>query len=77
VTKTVRSSTGAIHPGESVVVTGASSTSGTVTAEAIRVGAGGATASLAGLFGGRGSSGGGSGNGAGGGGGGQTLFGPG
>jgi hypothetical protein len=48
VSKTIKSSVAAIHPGESVVITGASSKSGVITAESIRVGASG----LASPFGG-------------------------
>jgi hypothetical protein len=55
VTKNVKSSVGAIHPGETVAVTGASSANGVVSAEAITVGASGASG-LASLFGGLGSS---------------------
>ena len=62
VSKTVKSSVAAIHPGESVVITGGSSTGGVITAEAIRVGAGAGSP-----FGGAG----------GGGGGAQSLFGAG
>jgi hypothetical protein len=91
VTKTVSSSTKAIHPGETVVVTGAAGSDGAVTAEAIRVGTG--AGGLASLFGGAarsgasgseasssGSSGSGAGRGGAGGagtGGGPALFGPG
>ncbi len=49
VTKTVKSSVHAIHPGEIVTVTGAAGANGTVSAEAIRVGS---TGGLAALFGG-------------------------
>jgi hypothetical protein len=48
VSKTVKSSVAAIHPGESVVITGGSSTGGVITAEAIRVGATGAGSPFAG-----------------------------
>ncbi len=49
VTKTVKSSVKAIHPGETVTVTGSTAADGTVTAESIRVGAlGGGLASLLG-----------------------------
>jgi hypothetical protein len=65
VSKTVKSSVAAIHPGESVVITGGSSTGGVITAEAIRVGTG------------AGSPFGGAGGGGGGGGGAPSLFGAG
>ncbi len=51
VTKSVRSSVHDIHPGETVTVTGSTSSDGTVDAEAIRVG-GGAAGGLGALFGG-------------------------
>ncbi len=51
VTKTVTSSVKAIHPGESVLVTGPSAANGAIDAESIRVGAG-AGAGLGGLLGG-------------------------
>jgi uncharacterized membrane protein YgcG len=51
VTKTVKASVKGIHPGETVVVTGAPSANGAITAESIRVGTTGASA-LGGLFGG-------------------------
>jgi hypothetical protein len=51
VQKTATASVGAIHPGETVTVTGAAGSDGSVSAEAIRVG-GGAGEGLAGLFGG-------------------------
>ncbi len=51
VSKTVTSSVKAIHPGETVTVTGSAGANGAVSAESIRVGAGGA-GGLAGLFGG-------------------------
>jgi len=80
VTRTVRSSVRAIHPGETVIVTGSSDSSGTVHAQSIRASEGGADAGLgAALFGGGGA--GGSGSGAvrsgssGGGGEGPALFG--
>ena len=63
VTKSVSSDTKSIHPGETVVVTGAKSSNGAVTAETIRVGAE-AGGGIASLFGGSGS-GSGSGSGAG------------
>jgi hypothetical protein len=75
VTKTVSSSVKAIHPGETVVIVGATGAGGTVSAESIRVGAGGG-GGLGSLFGG--SSGRSGGTGAGGGGagnGGPALFG--
>jgi hypothetical protein len=51
VTKTVSGSVHSIRPGEQVVISGTTASSGTVTAESIRVG-GGAAGGLAGLFGG-------------------------
>jgi hypothetical protein len=56
VTKTVKSSVKAIHPGETVTVTGASGANGAVSAESISVGSSGG--GLAALFGGAGGSGG-------------------
>jgi hypothetical protein len=56
VSKTTKSSVTAIHPGESVVITGGSSTNGTVTAESIRVGGTGATSLFGGAGGGGGAS---------------------
>jgi hypothetical protein len=50
VTKTVSGTVHAIRPGEQVVISGASAANGTVTAESIRVGAGGG-GGLGGLFG--------------------------
>jgi len=50
VTKTVKSNVGAVHPGETVTVTGETSSNGTVSAEAISVGSNGG--GLAALFGG-------------------------
>jgi len=50
VEKTVKTSVKAIHPGETVTITGTSGSSGAVSAESISVGAGGG--GLAGLFGG-------------------------
>jgi hypothetical protein len=50
VSKTVKSTVAAIHPGESVVITGASAANGAITAESIRVGGTGAPS----LFGGGG-----------------------
>jgi len=44
VTKTVKSSVGDIHPGETVVVTGSTGPGGAVTAESIRVGSAGGSA---------------------------------
>jgi hypothetical protein len=49
VTKTVKANIGAIHPGETVTVTGASAANGAVSAEAISVGSSGG--GLAALFG--------------------------
>jgi hypothetical protein len=50
VSKTVKSSVGDIHPGETVVVTGTTGSDGAVTAESIRVGSAGGSARS--LFGG-------------------------
>lgn len=50
VTKTVKADVRSIRPGETVLVTGVARTNGAVSAESIRVGAGGG-GSLAGLFG--------------------------
>jgi hypothetical protein len=52
VTKTVTAKVASIHPGETVAVTGATASNGVVSAESIRVGAGGG--GLAALFGGAG-----------------------
>jgi hypothetical protein len=54
VTKTVKTSVKGIHPGETVLITGASGANGAITAESIRVGATGASGGggLGGLFGG-------------------------
>jgi|CZKG01.1.fsa_nt_gi hypothetical protein len=76
VTKTVKASVSGIHPGETIVVTGATGADGTVSAESIRVGAAGGSA-LGSLFGssrGGSSSGSGSSSSSGGG---PALFGPG
>jgi len=70
VTKTVKSAVKAIHPGETVTVTGTTGAGGAVTAESISVGSSGG--GLAALFGRSGSS---SGSGGGSSGGGQALFG--
>jgi hypothetical protein len=52
VTKTVKGDVKGIHPGETVVVTGAAGANGTISAEAIRVGSsGGGLAGLGALFG--------------------------
>src|SRR5208282_4509991 len=53
VTKTVKASVSAIHPGETVTVTGATGSNGAISAESIRVGAG-AGGGLGALFGGAG-----------------------
>lgn len=72
VTKTVKGSVAAIHPGETVTITGSSAANGTVNAESISVGSsGGALAALFGGSGARSSSG----KSTGGGGGEQALFG--
>ena len=77
VTKTVQTDIKSIHPGETVLVSGAAGKNGTISAESIRVG--GASGGLGGLFGAAGSSGGarkGSGSAGDGGGGGEpSLFG--
>jgi hypothetical protein len=51
VLRSVKGSVGAIHPGESVIVTGTPGASGSINAESIRVGEGLGAAALAGLFG--------------------------
>jgi len=79
VTKTVSSSVKAIHPGETVVVSGSTASNGAVSAEAIRVGGSGESG-LGSLFGGAGgasSSKGSTSGGSGSNGGGPALFGPG
>jgi hypothetical protein len=60
VSKTVKSSVGGIHPGETVTVTGSTGANGAVSAESISVGSSGGD--LAALFGGSGASGGSSGS---------------
>ncbi|HEY3959985.1 MAG TPA: hypothetical protein VGL68_05685 [Solirubrobacteraceae bacterium] len=80
VTKTITSDVSSIHPGETVLVTGAAGTNGAVRAESIRVGAdgGGGLAALFGRSGTGSSRGTGTGSGGGGGGGGEpALFGKG
>jgi hypothetical protein len=53
VTKTVQSNVKGIHPGETVLITGAAGANGTISAESIRVGAGGGGGGgLGALFGG-------------------------
>jgi hypothetical protein len=74
VTKTVTTKVKSIHPGETVSVTGATSSSGAVTAESVSVGS--STGGLASLFGGSAKSSAGAGAGAGGGGA-AALFGSG
>jgi hypothetical protein len=75
VTKTVKASVKGIHPGETVLVTGATGANGAINAESIRVGAS-AGGGLGAQLGGSASSGGSSGGGrTGGGGGAQALFG--
>jgi hypothetical protein len=77
VNKTVKGSINAIHPGETVTVTGASGASGAISAESINVGSGaGGFGSLLGGLGTRSGSGSGTGGGTGGGGE-QALFGKG
>ncbi len=58
VTKTVKADVKGIHPGETVVITGATGAGGAIDAESIRVG-GGASGSIGALFGGSGGAGGG------------------
>lgn len=67
VSKSVKSSVNAIHPGEAVTITGSTASNGTVTAESISVGssAGGGLAALFGGASGRGGSGTGAGSGGG------------
>jgi hypothetical protein len=55
VTKSVKATIKAIHPGETVAVTGATDTNGAITAESIRVGAGAVGGGLAAPLGGSGS----------------------
>ena len=78
VTKTVKATVAGIHPGETVTITGATSSNGAISAESIRVGAG-AGGGLGALFGagtGAGAGGKGAGSKAGGSGGGEpALFG--
>lgn len=57
ITKTVKAEVKGIHPGETVLVTGTAGKNGTISAESIRVGAGGG--GLGALFGGSGAGGGG------------------
>ena len=57
VNKTVKSSVKAIHPGETVTITGETGSGGSVSAESINVGSGGGLAALFGGSGGRGGSG--------------------
>jgi hypothetical protein len=52
VSKTVKSEVKAIHPGETVIVTGSRGTNGAVSAESIRVGEAGASVGLGAIFGG-------------------------
>jgi hypothetical protein len=60
ITKTVKAEVKGIHPGETVLVTGTAGKNGAISAESIRVGAGGAGGGgLGALFGGSGSGGGG------------------
>jgi hypothetical protein len=54
ISRTASTSAGAIHPGDTVIVQGSTSKSGTVTATQINATAAGATSGLAGLFGGGG-----------------------
>jgi hypothetical protein len=51
VSKTVKSEVKAIHPGETVILTGSRGTNGAVSAESIRAGEAGASAGLDALFG--------------------------
>ncbi|HEY2200278.1 MAG TPA: hypothetical protein VGH56_00200 [Solirubrobacteraceae bacterium] len=67
ITKTVKAEVKGIHPGETVLITGTAGKNGAISAESIRVGAGGAGGGgLGALFGGSGSGGGGRGGGTGG-----------
>jgi hypothetical protein len=59
INRTASTTAGAIHPGDTVIVQGETSRSGTVTATQIQATAAGATSGLAGLFGGGGFGGGG------------------
>jgi hypothetical protein len=59
ISRTASSTSGAIHPGDTVIVQGSTSKNGTVTATQINATAAGATSGLAGLFGGGGGFGGG------------------
>jgi hypothetical protein len=59
INRTATTSAGAIHPGDTVIVQGTKSSSGTITATQINATASGATSGLAGLFGGSGGFGGG------------------
>jgi hypothetical protein len=59
INRTASTTAGAIHPGDTVIVQGETSKSGTVTATQIQATAAGATSGLAGLFGGGGFGGGG------------------
>ena len=52
ITKTVKAHVKGIHPGETVIVTGAAGTGGAISAESIRVSEAGAGGGLGGLFGG-------------------------
>jgi hypothetical protein len=78
VTKTVKASVGSIHPGETVVVTGAAGANGALSAESIRVGENVEAGGLSALLGAGGTSSKGAAGGAGGAGGGEpALFGKG
>jgi hypothetical protein len=68
INRTATTSAGAIHPGDTVIVQGAKSSSGTITATQINATSSSAAGGLAGLFGGRGGFGGGGAGGGGGGG---------
>ncbi|MGH2832682.1 MAG: hypothetical protein ACRDK2_07895, partial [Solirubrobacteraceae bacterium] len=52
ITKTIKAHVKGIHPGETVIVTGAAGTGGAISAESIRVSEAGAGGGLGGLFGG-------------------------
>ena len=54
INRTAPTTAGAIHPGDTVIVQGSKSSSGTITATQINATAAGATSGLAGLFGGGG-----------------------
>jgi hypothetical protein len=77
VTKTVKATVKGIHPGETVLITGAAGSGGAINAESIRVGGGGGAAGLGALLGGSGAGSGATGGGKAAGGGEPALFGKG